>query len=406
MRIAHVIDHFQPWLGYQEVQVPRAQVSLGHEVCVFASNRYIRNAVEKGRSRIIPYGRTEFDGVDVVRLPVYFETPTEAGYMIMRGLGTQLQSFAPDVVHCHNLLSLTAVHCALLRPRIGYTLVVDSHAADFNTFGPRESKARIALKRLLYRAFLIGPGRIVFRQANAIVTIGESELAFLRSLIALRANGIEVIRLGADSTKFSRDAAARECVRARMGWNPDEMVCVHAGTLRPGKRVDMLIEACRKLRSEGLPVRVHLIGRIDALYKVELEQMIRDYSLDGNVTLSPFATQDELNEWFSAADIGVWPGDPSVAVLEAMSSGLPVVAKRTPYTEAIIQKWEAGTLIDSGTSEALAEAIRSLVTNDDKRAEQRTNARKAIEQELNWNAIAEQFVELYKRAAPLRFDRT
>jgi hypothetical protein len=172
LRIAHVIDHFQPWLGYQEVQVPREQAALGHTVCVFTSDRYIRNSVEEGRSRVAACGRTSFDGVEVVRLPVYFEAPTEAGYMIMRGLGAALGEFAPEVVHCHNLLSFTAVHCALIRRRLRYTLIVDSHAADFNTFGPREPQWRKSIKHAVYRSFLAAPGRIVAAQ-EVLISFGS-----------------------------------------------------------------------------------------------------------------------------------------------------------------------------------------------------------------------------------------
>jgi glycosyltransferase involved in cell wall biosynthesis len=153
-------------------------------------------------------------------------------------------------------------------------------------------------------------------------------------------------------------------------------------------------------------VRVNLIGRIDTTYRSELEEKLREHSLAEHVVLTRFAAQDELNAYFSAADIGVWPGDPSVAVLEAMSSRLPVVAMRTPYTEAIIERPEAGRLVSSTTSEALAAALRPLVTDGAERVRRGMNARNLIEQELNWGKIAESFVSLYASASSRNFKRS
>ena len=94
-------------------------------------------------------------------------------------------------------------------------------------------------------------------------------------------------------------------------------------------------------------------------------------------------------------DVAVWPGDISNTALEAMAIGLPVVACRTPYTEAIIEKYGAGELFNRSDMEGLGRALHLVVDHTARRLDMAARARAAVVTDLNWHRIAAQFIELY-----------
>ena len=81
MKIIHIIDYFQPRLGYQEVFLAREHARLGHDVYVVTSDRYnptvySGNAAETVMGkRIAGSGFSDEEGIRVWRLKTLFEIP-------------------------------------------------------------------------------------------------------------------------------------------------------------------------------------------------------------------------------------------------------------------------------------------------------------------------------------------
>ena len=131
MRIVHVIDYFQPELGYQEYYLAREQLALGHDVHVVCSDRYYpfpdydRTIKPLLGDRIRPVSRGMECGVPVWRLPIAFERGRRA---LLRHLDTALGELRPEVVHAHNIVKLHTFQVAARKARHGYRLLVDEHA--------------------------------------------------------------------------------------------------------------------------------------------------------------------------------------------------------------------------------------------------------------------------------------
>ncbi len=93
MRIVHVIEYFQPKLGYQETFLARAHAQLGHDVCVVTSDRYSPQVYTQNRAvlgrRVVGTGTFDEEGIRVQRLKTAFELPHVAW---LRGLHDR-QSF-------------------------------------------------------------------------------------------------------------------------------------------------------------------------------------------------------------------------------------------------------------------------------------------------------------------------
>ena len=394
MRIVHLMDHFQPWIGYQETYLAREHQLLGHEVIVITSNRYarwLRNVADSMNAKV---GYSQEEGIPTHRLPVWFEIPTNVGYVWMRGLKHALKHARPDVVHCHDVISLTAFFAAVWKRELGYTLIYDNHRAAFNTYQPEKHSLVIMLQKFAYRIFSRTLGDQIRRSADEFVAIGEPEQEYVCALYGLERLAVPIVRLGADDRRFHFSGAARRRIREQYGWTDQTVVIGHAGTLRPSKEIHTLLNAMPLLREVG-DVRLLIVGKGAPAYMEQLRKLSKTLNLEDLVIFQKFAPLNELPHFLSAIDIAVWPGDISNTAIEAMAVGLPVVACRTPYTEAIIEKHKAGILFERCDFDGLVEALRLLINDQASRLEAAVYARAAVEQDLNWKSIASQFLQLY-----------
>ncbi len=394
MRIAHLIDDFQPEIGYQETYLAREQQRLGHEVVVISARR--ESGWRALRAREPQMGWEE--GIRTHRLPI-LPKPRSLRPVWMQGLKAELRRVRPDVVHCHDALSLSAFLVALWKRELGYTLVYDSHRTEYNSYHLGKSRLAGRLNKGLYTLFARTVGRLVPRRADAMVVIGEPERDFLAHFYRLSPASLPLIRLGADRERFRFAPQARQQLRAQWGWCEASVVLGHAGTLRPTKGIERLLEALPALIAAGADVRCLIVGRAEPAYLAQLQSRVEALGLAGRVRFEGFAPLDHLPELMSAMDIAVWPGDISITAIEAMSVGLPVVALRTSYTEGVIERYGAGRLAADSSVGALRAALEPLVLEPVLRRQQAARAEAAVEQDLNWGRIAAQFLELYRETA-------
>jgi glycosyltransferase involved in cell wall biosynthesis len=394
MRIVHVVDAYVPALGYQESAIAQHQRLAGHQVAVITGRDLGAGAGELGWARQQSAGCTEENGVPVYRLPVFWRLPGGDNRVWMRGLSQTLQALQPDVVHVHNLTHFSAVRVAIAKPALRYRLIFDNHQSHLNIQQPRSMVTRW-LRNGYYALFRRLAAPVVRAQADVIVAVGENEQAFIADYVGLPVSAIPIIRLGADRAIFRPDDLARR--EQRDAWNvaEHEVVCLHAGQFRPGKRLDMLLQAAASLRTEGWPVRVVLIGGGYPTYQQQLKAEAVRLGLAGHVLYEPFLDQPALARRLAAADIGVWPGFYSITFIQALATGLPVVAADSPYNRNTLGA--AGRWFAEGDGTALTAALRELVSTPNLRQELARHALERVARELNWETISQRFVELYAK---------
>ncbi|MBN1121766.1 MAG: glycosyltransferase family 4 protein [Anaerolineae bacterium] len=398
MKIVHLVDHFHPWMGYQETYLAKRHIEMGHDVLVITANRYGRKPGSIVGTREAPTGLHEEEGIKVQRLPVAFELPTFWAYSWLKGLRQALADFSPDIVHCHEILSFSHVRAAMMRRQLNYRMIVDNHSAQFNVFYPDESRLKKMLKTAFQQGVARSFGRIMLREADAVVAIGEPEREFVDWLFGPFApEHVSIIRLGADRRRFSFKADARTEIRRANHWNADTVVLGHAGTITLEKGIGELLAALARLPENFRSrVHVHLIGKIADDYLPRLEADIAAQGLLDQVTITAFVAADELADYMSAWDVAVWPGDISNTAIEAMAIGRPVIACRTAYTEYMIERYDAGLLVPRDDTNALAQALTQFINDNSVRLQKGKNAQQAVDSDLNWDKIAGQFVDLYK----------
>jgi glycosyltransferase involved in cell wall biosynthesis len=193
-----------------------------------------------------------------------------------------------------------------------------------------------------------------------------------------------VVRAGIDTHRF--DAARNGDRPPRDG--PLRVVCV--GTLHEVKGQRHLVEACRLLVARGIDVRCRIVGEGED--RRALQAQIAAAGLTGTVELLGAATASEVAAQLRAAHVLVAPSVPTargkregipVVLMEAMSSGLPVVASDLSGIPELVADGACGLLTPPGDAAAIADALARLHTDPALRTRLGEQGRRRVEEEFD-----------------------
>jgi glycosyltransferase involved in cell wall biosynthesis len=152
---------------------------------------------------------------------------------------------------------------------------------------------------------------------------------------------------------------ARLKKREEIGAAPEERVVGYVGRLSPEKGVNFLIDAAKALKDSGQRFRILLLG--DGPKRKTLEEQVAAMGLSHHVLFAGF--QAEVQDWLPALDCFVLPslteGTP-MALLEAMSFGIPVIAARVGGVPGIIEDGVNGMLMNPHDPAQLGERLEAL----------------------------------------------
>jgi glycosyltransferase involved in cell wall biosynthesis len=235
--------------------------------------------------------------------------------------------------------------------------------------------------------------RIAWRRASALVANSRG----LRDL-ALRVDPrvrVQVIPNGVDVARFCPD-------------RPDPLVdetlrLLFVGRLEPYKGIEVLLEALGHLRGHaGRHLALDLVG--DGSLRNRLPALARQLGLEGMVRFRGAVPPSQMPDVYRHADVFVLPsiveGMPNV-VLEAMASGLPVVATRVPGCDELVEVGRTGFLVPPGDSHGLADRIGRLAAHPDLRFAMSIDARDNA-QRRSWNQVARAYLSIYEGIAGRR----
>ncbi len=159
----------------------------------------------------------------------------------------------------------------------------------------------------------------------------------------------------------------------KFGEHNGEIRLLYVGRISREKDLDLLAAAYRRLRDEGLPVQLFLVGHgpySEAFAKSLPEAIFMGY-LTGN----------ELAAAYASADIFVFPSTTDTfgnVILEAQACGLPVVVSDSGGPKELVQDTANGLITKSHDEEDFARAIRALVTNPALRERMGKSARNSV----------------------------
>jgi glycosyltransferase involved in cell wall biosynthesis len=201
-------------------------------------------------------------------------------------------------------------------------------------------------------------------------------------------NGIEV-DAGNGGPKSPTDPTAPRDPEFVLSW---------AGRIVPVKNLPCLLESIALAKDRVENLVLNIIG--DGPERETLKKEAKTLGIERQVRFVGYSS--DVRRWLSLSDVFVLPSHYegfSVALLEAMAAGLPVIATSVGGNPEIVIPGETGVLVPPGDSKALAEAIFDLHRRDDLRTDMGKRGAERVRQEFNLKKMMSEYIKVYREEA-------
>jgi glycosyltransferase involved in cell wall biosynthesis len=225
------------------------------------------------------------------------------------------------------------------------------------------------------------------------VAVSETLRRRLETEVGIDPAKIRVVLNTADPSRFV-PVADRVAVRGELGYAADAILVGSVGRLDAVKQFDVLLEAFAQVHASNPRVRLVLVG--DGPQRPALEAMVQRLGLSDAVRLP--GQQADVRPWLGAMDLFVLPSARegiSRAALEAMASGLPVIASDVSGNCEILRDTDAGMLVAAGDVAALAVAMRRCCDDAPLRQRLGEAARQRVIDVFSVDAAVRAYTQLY-----------
>ena len=233
--------------------------------------------------------------------------------------------------------------------------------------------------------------KLVLRRADVVIALTEDMKTEMQKIYS---RDVAVIPNGIDLESYE-DLPTKEASRQRLALNNNDKIILFVGTLRPVKGLKYLIQAMNMVRQKDTKARLMLIGYGEE--RQSLEGLVKELDLGDRVTFVGKVPNEKVPEYMAASDIFVLPslseGFP-VVILEAMASGLPIVATKVGGLPEIVKDGENGFLVKPRGPEELADKVLALLENEELRRGMIRNNRNKVQQ-YSWENTVGQLEAIY-----------
>lgn len=293
---------------------------------------------------------------------------------LLAALRQQIRAFRPDVVHAH--LFGGAVYAVIAARLEGTPSVVTLHGQH----DIRDVGMRLRLKRAILR-----------RWSNGVVAVSHSLRDSSQSLLKLRDAQFTVIPNGVEPASVS-DLPGSRGAGLRL---------VAVGNIREPKDYPTMLRAVAALRDEFPDLVLEIAGERDRIgIQEHLEQLVEELEISAHVRFRGFLADPMA--FLANADCFVLSSTRegfSIATIEAMLSGTPVVATRSGGPEEIIVHGRTGLLVPPSDPAALATAIASVLRSPDFARELREQALVEARASYSLETMVARYLTLYAQVA-------
>lgn len=275
----------------------------------------------------------------------------------------------PDIIHAHS--ALWAGRAGLLSAeRLGVPCVITEHSSLIG-------------RRLLTRA---QSDRIasIYRAAHAVLAVSR---ALLSSIHAIAGSEIgEVVPNAVDVAYFTTPPVPRR---------REPFTFLSVSNLVPGKRLDLLIRSFARAFDGSTDVRLVVVGAGDQ--DGVLQHLVSTLAIWDSVQFTGALSRHEVREHMWKANALVLPSvyeTFGVVLIEALATGIPVIATRSGGPEDIVTD-EIGMLLNSDSEQSIANGLREMVTLEYPEG----RLRQYVAKRFSFNALAERLANVYTRVS-------
>ena len=318
---------------------------MGWETAVASKNDY-----ENPEDCIIPYCDTYYD-IPFERLP--WKPRNRQAYKMLKKI---IDEGNFDIIHCHTPVGAMIARLAALSARKKGTKVIYT-AHGFHFF----KDAPLMNWLLFYPAeWLLAP------VTDVLITINQEDYARARK--HLRARRIEYVPgVGINTGKFRELTVDRDAKRQSLGYGAQDFLLLTVAEMTPNKNHITILKALALLKERGELDNIHYLicGRGEMW--ASLEESAGALGISDHVNFLGY--RRDVPELYKASDLFLFVTlreGLSVALMEAMSSGIPIICARIRGNTDLIDEQVSG-IFSENTPEAVAEHILQMYRDPEKR---------------------------------------
>jgi glycosyltransferase-like protein len=377
LRIAMLTYSLRPRGGVvHALEVSEALARRGHEVELIAlgppGERFFREPTVP--SRIIRYQTIDapFDERIIAMLAAYRD-----------GLAEPLAEGRFDLIHSQDCLSANAAVELRDQGVIGHVIRTVHHLDDFTSPSLIECQNRS----------ILGP--------DALLCVSEPWVERLRREYDV---GADVVRNGVDTRRYRPPRDASERLRDRDAFDLGEHFTVLTiGGIEPRKGSLTLLEGFGRLRALAPELDARLIVAGGATlfdYRHEVDRFharVAELGLDHAVCVLGTLTDAQIERLYRGADAFAFPSTKEgfgLAALEALASGLPVVASDLDALTTFLEDGHSAVLVPVGDRDALGTALARLARSPATRSELRAGGLR-VAADYSWDRAAIEHERVY-----------
>lgn len=371
-RILHIIDHLGPG-GAQEALL---------NLVKYAD----REQFQLETAALHGFG-AYFDSIRQMQVPLHSLSPHKLIPWYIPNLIELLRRGRFDLVHCHLIAAnlIAKPLAALCR-----VPVLFNHDQCNDVFRYQQK-------------WRLWADRLANRFTDQIIAVSKSTREFLLAKENIPPQKVALIYNAVDLERFSPGSPEerRRC-RQQFGWPEHTPIVLGAGRLRPQKNFPGFLEAAALL-SRSLPeVRFVIAG--DGPDRADLENLAQKLGLANRARFMGFVTR--MRELYRASDAFFFPshfeGTP-MAVLEAMASGLPIVASQIDGTAEVLSDGVEAFLVPVEQTQVFAQRLATVLQDRSRAQDLAQRALAKVREEFSAPAMVQQVERLYlKHLGPSR----
>jgi glycosyltransferase involved in cell wall biosynthesis len=330
------------------VMISAMQVGGAEKHAVSLVNNLDATRFRIGLCSIKPDGNLSRE-LDSTRLDASFSlnVRSKLAWRAVRELARRIDEQQIDVIVCTNAYPLLYALLASRRAQRKVRLVEVFHTTGYRE--PLKSRLRMLLNRF------------AFRQCELVIYVSHKQREYWRAR-GLRARRDIVIQNGIDADYFTDRYTPQQkaTTRAEFGFEPSDFVVGICAALRVEKAHGDLLRALRSLRDVGVPAKLLIIG--EGSQRGEIERRITELELSGHAAIA--GHRDDVRPYIACCDVMTLTSHVvetfSIAALESMALGKPVVLTRIGGAEEQVRHGGNGFLFEPGDVATLAQHLRRL----------------------------------------------
>lgn len=226
--------------------------------------------------------------------------------------------------------------------------------------------------------------RVIWRNAQMVIAKCSAEAELIHKIDP--EIKITIIPNGVDTNQFIPGDPIPD-------QGPLKLLCVARLIKRKGQH--HLIEVIKRITDQGVDVTLEMVGSGDA--EGEYRALAESLQVEDRINFRGYIPREEVPEFYARAHVFVLPSNNegmSVATLEAMACGLPVIVSRTPGTEDLVKEGENGFTFEWRDIKTLTSHLLKL-ESDRPYARRMGQESRALAHRFSWESSSKKYAQIF-----------